>query len=411
MMRMMFGFVTFFTMAVQWPAMDRYYGPAGIMPQEVVRSVARGLWRFSLIDYVSVGTAEWLYFILLVALLLVAFGIWTRWSLLTSIVLLFSFHEYGLIALDGGDTTLRLIGFILLISPCDRSFTLGNLWRRFHIAETTGKDQPPEFRTMPIWPYRLLLWQIGVLYTASAILKWEGTTWRHGEPVAIVLHHDMFRRVTPAMADLLSHTSPIATYFTLIAQTAWLLAIPLGLLSAFGVIRTTTFDAFKRALLLCGVILHGSIATFLDVGTFSFIMFTSYLGLLVDNDFRAIRATLNRNHEGPYVLLFDGRCGFCSRTVILLRSLDWLHRLTFVNFHDPEVRKKYAPSVDLKTLNEEMHVRKPNGEFRKGFYAFRVLLGELPLTWFFQPLFFLPGVGTVGEKVYQYIAAHRPTSR
>ncbi len=407
MMRMAFGFVTFFEMAVQWPSMDRYYGPEGILPHAMLSTMTRQAWRFTIIDYVNVPTAEWLYFFLLVALLLVAVGIWTRWSLLVSIVLLFSFHEYGLIALDGGDTTTRLIGFILLLSPCDRSFTLGNLWRRFRLAESTGKDQDVSVRTMPIWPYRLLLWQIGILYVASAILKWGGITWRNGAAIAIVLHHDMFRRITPWMADMLSHLSPTVGYFTLITQTAWVLLLPLGLLTISGVLRTTAFDAYKRALILCGVLLHGSIAILLDVGTFSFVMFTAYLGLLVDNDFRAIRAVINRRFTDPYVILFDGRCGFCSKTVITLRSLDWLHRLAFVNFHDPDARKKYAPSIDLKTLSEAMHVRKPDGAYRKGFYAFRVILGELPVTWFFQPVLFFPGVPTIGEKIYTYIAAHR----
>lgn len=407
MMRVAFGAVTFFTMAVQWPAMDRYYGPEGILPHAMLHSMTRAWWRFSLVDYVSPAISQWLYLLMLAALLLVMIGVWTRAALLLSLVLLFSFHEYGSIALDGGDTMLRLIGFILLLSPCDRTFSVSNLLRRFRMATATGMDQSPSQRTMPIWPYRLLLWQMIVIYVSSAVLKLSGGTWLHGEAVAIVLHHDMFRRVTLETADLLSRASPLLSYFTLVTQLAWALILPMGLLSCCRLIRTERVDTFKRALLLCGILLHGGIALFLDVGTFSFVVFTSYLGLLVDNDFRALRGYINRPPAENLVILFDGRCGFCNRTIIVLRSLDWLHRLQFVNFHDPDNRKRSAPDVDFAVLNEEMHVRKPDGTYRKGYYAFRVILGELPLTWFFQPVLFFPGVAPVGEKIYRYVAAHR----
>ena len=406
-MRLVLGFTTFFNMASQWPAIDRYYGPAGILPQASVHLLSRAPWRFSIVDHVGVHTTEGLYLLMLVALLMVGFGIWTRWSMILATFLLYSFNEYGLIALDGGDTTTRLLMFILMFAPSGRAFSVDNLLRRFRIAKETGKDQSADDRMMSIWPYRLLLWQISILYIACAILKFQGYTWRHGDAVSIVLHHDFFRRGSLELADFMTPITPILTAFTLIVQIAWVILIPLGILSICGLIRTKTFDTFKRALLLGGTLLHAGIAVFMDVGVFSFVMFTAYLGLLTDNDFRAMRTVLNRKFTRPHIVLFDGRCGFCNKAIILLRSLDWLHRIEFANLHDPEARKKYAPSVPLSELMEAMHVRKPDGELRKGFLGFRVLAGELPLTWFFQPFLFIPGMETVGNHVYAWVARNR----
>lgn len=268
---------------------------------------------------------------------------------------------------------------------------------------------------MPIWPYRLLLWQMIVIYAASSIEKWTGATWRDGSALAIVLHHGNFSRLPVWAADLFSYASPVVGYFALVSQVAWLVLLPLGLLSACCVVSDRAFDTFKRALLLCGFFVHLGIMLLLDVGTFSLTVFVAYLGLLTDNDFRAIRAALNKSRNGSgssdprhsMIVLFDGRCGFCSRTIIVLRSMDWLHRLTFVNFHDPSVRKIFAPDLDLKALNEEMHVRLHDGNYHKGFFAFRAMCAYLPALWIVWPILWIPGVPIIGEKAYRFIATHR----
>ena len=108
-----------------------------------------------------------------------------------------------------------------------------------------------------------------------------------------------------------------------------------------------------------------------------------------------------------WVVLFDGRCGFCSRIVVILRSLDWLHRITLANYHDPDLRKRYAPGIDLKTLDHEMHVQLPDGTYKTGFFGFRALLGELPALWLLRPLLYTPGIPVIGKRVYAFVAKHR----
>lgn len=408
LMRIGFGFVAFATLALEWPQVQRFFGPDGVLPREMVDTVLRDAWRFSLLDHASAATTNWLYALLLVSLAFVTVGLFTRVSMLLSAVLLFSFHEYGAITLDGGDTLLRLLAFLLVLSPCDRALSLSNLFRRFRIARESGKEQDPSERTMPIWPYRLLLWQMICLYAASVIEKLSGTTWETGSAVAIVLHHGHFTRLPLWAADNLTFLSPALSYFTLLSQGAWILLLPLGLLSACRiVIGPKGFDTAKRALILCGILVHGGILLLLDVGTFSLTVFVAYLGLLTDNDFRAIRSALNKRMTEPLTVLFDGRCGFCAKTVIVLRSFDWLHRLQFRNFHDIDVRRTYAPNIDLKTLNEAMHVRLPDGSHRKGFDGFRALTKHLPALWILRPLLFIPPVPAIGDRVYRWVAAHR----
>ncbi len=406
LMRIGYGISALLTMLSYWPKIDLYFGEYGLVTYSMIQYVHRSMWRMSLLDGIGVETMHLFYWALLVSLVLVIIGIWTRVSLVVSTILLFSFHEYGRIILNGGDTLLRIIAFLLVISPCHRALSLSNLLKRWKVSSLTGKDQLPHARTMPIWPYRLLLWQLIVLYTASSIEKFSGFMWRDGSAVAAVLHHPHFSRLTTELADSLSATSPFIGYFTLAAQSAWILLLPLGLLSMLGLISRHAFDTWKRMLILCGIVVHGGIFLMMDVGTFSLTICVAYLGLLLDDDFDAIRSILNRK-ERSVVVLFDGRCGFCQKAIITLKSFDWLQRLEFANYHDANVRKKYAPDTDFKALNTEMHVRLPDGTLNAGFFAFRSLSWHFPALWILAPMLYIPGIPTIGRWIYRWVANHR----
>jgi predicted DCC family thiol-disulfide oxidoreductase YuxK len=145
----------------------------------------------------------------------------------------------------------------------------------------------------------------------------------------------------------------------------------------------------------------------MDVGTFSLTVFAAYLGLLIDDDFRTMRTRLNARHPSPIVVLFDGRCGFCKRSIFVLSMLDWLHRLQFSSYHDPDHKKRYASHLSSETLNAEMHVRLSDGTFRKGFFAFRAMAWHLPALWIFAPFLYIPGVSVLGSVAYSWVAEHR----
>lgn len=407
MMRVAYGIVAFAEMALQWGNVTRYYADSGMMPHSALSMLVRPEYRFSVLDWVQApALVLGLYVLLLFSLLLVAAGVWTRAMLLCSTVLLFSFHEYNPVMLDGGDTVLRLLAFILLLSPCHRACTIPNALRRLGLVVHTGKDQPSHERTMPLWPYRLLLWQLSLLYISSVLEKLTGKAWLDGSATAIAMHHGMFSRLPDTVADLLTPLSPTLSYFVMLAQASWALLLLLPLLPKPLRPSARVQGSIKRAILLSGVLMHAGIMLFMDVGLFSVVMFTAYLGLLLDDDFRAIRATLNRKHV-RLVVLFDGSCGLCRRSVTALRMLDWLHRIELANLHDASERKHWAPDTPLHALERAMHVRLPNGTFATGFHGFRALAVHLPALWILLPVLHLPGIGTPGEWVYRNIAARR----
>ncbi len=105
------------------------------------------------------------------------------------------------------------------------------------------------------------------------------------------------------------------------------------------------------------------------------------------------------------IVLFDGRCGLCRETITWLRRLDWLSHLAYVDIHDTERRMGIAPDVPFDVLNAAMHVRLPDGSYRRGFRGLRALSWHLPLLWIMGPFLYLPGVAWAGDRIYRWIAA------
>lgn len=108
------------------------------------------------------------------------------------------------------------------------------------------------------------------------------------------------------------------------------------------------------------------------------------------------------------VVLFDGQCAFCRKSVEILQRLDWRGRLRFQDARD---RTGWPPTlVPLREdrLMEEMHLVPPRGDrVYHGFGAFRWMAWRLPLLWLVAPLLYLPGVPYLGQRLYLWIARRR----
>ena len=107
------------------------------------------------------------------------------------------------------------------------------------------------------------------------------------------------------------------------------------------------------------------------------------------------------------IVLFDGGCPMCRRTVRQLRAIDWRHRLEFIDGTDAETRERVAPGLTEAALLVQMYVVNPRGERSAGFEAVLEISRVVPLLW---PLWLVgraPGIRALGHLVYRTIAANR----
>lgn len=389
------------------PDVVRYYSEAGLIPHDLYSIVFRSEFRFTILDYVTDPSAVIvLWSIMVVCLLFMMVGIWPRLMTTVSVLLLFSFHERNLQPLGGGDTVLRCIGFLLLIAPELRAFSLARLELQWNNWKNTGRFLKP--LTMSIWPYRLLLWQIMIIYITSAWDKMQGTMWLDGTVVEAAFHHTHFVRYSKEVMDSLVWMSPYACFYTLVWEFAWLLLlVPKGMWDILP--QRLRKHSLKRWLILGGLTFHWGIFSLMDVGSFPFAMSTAYIGLLLDDDWKAFIAMVNKRWKGKIVVLYDGVCGLCTRSIFMVQMMDILDRTKPVDFRDNILKSKHAPDITEDDLDRAMHIKMPSGVYYKGFDAFRKLTWHLPSTTLLTPLLYIPGVPPVGRMIYAKIAERRNT--
>jgi predicted DCC family thiol-disulfide oxidoreductase YuxK len=112
-------------------------------------------------------------------------------------------------------------------------------------------------------------------------------------------------------------------------------------------------------------------------------------------------------NPAPLIILFDGGCPICRRTVRTLRRLDWLDRLQFADATDPETRDRVAPGLTEAEAMQQMNVVDVAGRRYGGYEAQVRIAREVPLLWPFHLIGGVPGVRQVGTAVYRFIAANR----
>jgi predicted DCC family thiol-disulfide oxidoreductase YuxK len=106
------------------------------------------------------------------------------------------------------------------------------------------------------------------------------------------------------------------------------------------------------------------------------------------------------------VLLYDGTCGFCRVWVNRLRRWDRRGQVAYVTY---QTRRDIPdlPSITDAELDRAAHVVMPDGRIAAGARAAPLLLGVLPGGALLRPLFRIPGVAWVGDRVYSWVAEHR----
>lgn len=379
-----------------------FFSAEGLLPPELAAQAMRQTMRFTVLEWITTPEAVFaLYLLLLLSLFLACIGMWPRFTTILSTVLLFSFHERDPFPFGGGDTVLRILAFLLCVAPCLDAFSVKRLdpqWK--HFKKTRTLLPPP---LMPIWPYRLLLWQFFVLYATSTWFKLKGSMWLAGTAVDSALHHPVFSRLSPKMAHLMSPFTPIVTFGAIAWQTTWLLVMLPERLRRF-VFRGHNV---KLWVLLGGVLFHGSILLLMDAGSFSMAIFAGYIGLFLEEDIAAIRSAFNRRTRGPIAILYDGHCGLCMRSIFTLKILDNLRRLQPVDFWNKTEKQRVAPDLKIADLDKAMHVRLPDGRTFKGFDGVRQIAWHLPALWPLAPFLYVPGVPAIGRAVYARVATRR----
>ncbi len=106
------------------------------------------------------------------------------------------------------------------------------------------------------------------------------------------------------------------------------------------------------------------------------------------------------------VLIYDGKCQFCTQQVKRLHRWDGKERLAFISLHDPSVTAAY-PDLTHEKLLEQMYIVDQAGNRHGGAAAFRVLTRKLPRLWLIVPLLHIPFSLPIWQWMYMQVARRR----
>jgi predicted DCC family thiol-disulfide oxidoreductase YuxK len=106
-----------------------------------------------------------------------------------------------------------------------------------------------------------------------------------------------------------------------------------------------------------------------------------------------------------YDVFLDGSCSFCRWSQSKIEPYDSHGRLRFLNYNDPAVAAE-AP-FPRDELDNEMHVRTPEGTWLKGFEAWLAVLRVLPRLAWLGRFANMPPMRWIGPSAYAFIARHR----
>jgi predicted DCC family thiol-disulfide oxidoreductase YuxK len=124
----------------------------------------------------------------------------------------------------------------------------------------------------------------------------------------------------------------------------------------------------------------------------------------------AIGGALKRAWRRPgFVVVYDGSCGLCRRTMAVLRAVDVFECL---EIHDAvadwDVLHRRFPHLSPDACLRDMHVLIcDDGRVRVGYAGYRALAAGLPLAWVVLPFLYLPGARLIGDRIYRRVAARR----
>ncbi|HTV41160.1 MAG TPA: lipase maturation factor family protein [Candidatus Sulfotelmatobacter sp.] len=108
------------------------------------------------------------------------------------------------------------------------------------------------------------------------------------------------------------------------------------------------------------------------------------------------------------LMVFDGDCNFCGVWIRRWRQLT-CDAVDYLPSQDPEISDRF-PEIPHKHFQTSVQLIEPDGEVYSGAEAvFRALAKNSKMDWVLDSYKSAPGVATVTERAYSFIASHRTT--
>ncbi|HZO47056.1 MAG TPA: DCC1-like thiol-disulfide oxidoreductase family protein [Xanthobacteraceae bacterium] len=312
---------------------------------------------------------------------------WVKWVVLIGQV---SYAQRNPVLVYGIDKILCSLLVILCVAPIGRAISLDRLRlvraaKRVSLAATVPPFASPWANACT----RLMQIQMAVLFFYSALEKIRGNEWWDGDAIWIVFsNNDIYNGL---LLSLFAHQYwlvNVATYTTLLIEIAY----------PFLIWQRATRPYFLAA----AIFLHLNFGTFMGMPYFSFVMIMGHMSFVRPEWLFELGQWWKRK-IGAMEMIYDGRCGFCIRSMAWFLAFDGLAQINVRDF-----RTNPSPVVSDALVEKALYLVLPDGRALPGFEAYRHVVLRVPGLWWQVPFFYIPVVSRlVGHPIYNWVASNR----
>lgn len=305
-------------------------------------------------------------------------------------------HNFGQV--QHFDTLTVFAMAALAVSRAGDAVSLDATIRAYRLG--SGDAPPPSGEYT--WPIRFVWVAMALAFGAAGISKWRhgGLEWIFSDSFSWLLLRQQYH---------LSDAEPLTRLGIIVANHRWL-ALPMAAAS----IATETlfplaiFSRRARMLLVPAGLMFLVGVRVLMGPTFEQFIFCYVFWIPWDTVASTVRARLRSDFESERLVLYDGSCGVCSRSIVMLARFDVLRRIRFADFASEwSWLSADFPSLSRDACDAQMHVVTGDGRVYAGFDAVRALAWVLPIGWLAIPFLYIPPVPESGRRLYRSLAANR----
>jgi predicted DCC family thiol-disulfide oxidoreductase YuxK len=373
--------------------------------ERILPGIPRGMWLpvsfyrllpIGLLGNVAVARVLGVADVVLIVLGIVGFC--TRWSI--GLATLVSLYGFGLMENFGKiDHYHHVIWFMALLAagPSGDFFSIDALRQAIKNADE-GNVELSFPSSSALWALRYTWLMMGALYLGTGIAKLQSSLTNHWASAAS-LRNIMWRK----WLELYWYDPHVGRLIRADSLPAWILAILGASVVAFevGFIFAVLFRKVRPALALWGLAFHVGNGLVLKIWFWD--LMPAYVCLF---DWIGMSRALFLRGRNPLLVFYDEGCGFCRRTVAILRSLDLFDALKPVaGLSKDPVRGSY-PQLTEEMLTRDVYAAS-RGQIAAGYDAYVWIAKRLFVLWPIAALLRFPLVAALGKRTYRRIADSR----
>ena len=326
-------------------------------------------------------------------------GLCTRWTLSLATVL--SLYVFGLIENQGKIDHFHHVLWImalLAVGPSGRFLSVDSIWLAIRHADT-GRVEPPIPEKAALLTLRSCWVLIGLVYLFPGLAKLHSAMtqgWASPDNLRALLWHKWFELhlyhagfvLPPRVDELPSAMLTIAGTTTILFEVGFVVLV--------------LFRGVRPFLVLAGLAFHIGNAYFMSI-PFTHLL-QAYPCLI---DWTGLgRRLWHLGGREPLIVLYDGGCRLCRRTVALLRSFDLLDDLEPVDGLSGDPRRQQFPNLTDAMLTHDLYAA-DGRRVAGGYDAYKRIAARLPILCWAGPLMRWGPVSKVGNRIYRRIADSR----